>query len=62
MDARRIGDVGLHGWRKHFSNFVAEKAPIRTEVARAALAAFFFTASAIYVAQSVRAFAREMRR
>ena len=62
MDAARLGDATLHGWRKHVGNRVAHRAPVTTDVLRAAFGVFWFAASLWYVAASVRALSRELRR
>ncbi|MBA2615820.1 MAG: hypothetical protein H0U90_08640 [Actinobacteria bacterium] len=61
MDAKRLGDATLHGWRETVSNKVARRAPIGDDVARAALGALWFAISLQYVVRSLRALRRELR-
>jgi hypothetical protein len=61
MDARRLGDATLHGWREQVSDRVARRAPVADDVARAALGVLWFAISLAYVVRSVRALARELR-
>jgi hypothetical protein len=61
VNANRLGDATLHGWRARVSDAVARKAPVGDDVARAALGVFWFAASLAYVTKSVRALARELR-
>jgi hypothetical protein len=61
MDARAIGNAGLHGWREKVADRVARKAPVADDVARAALGGLFFFLSLRYVVRSLRAVARELR-
>jgi hypothetical protein len=61
MDAKAIGDAGLHGWKKKAANAVARRAPIADDVVRAGLGILFFAASLRYVVRSLRAVSRELR-
>jgi hypothetical protein len=61
VDAKTIGNAGLHGWKEKVANEVARRAPIADDVVRAAFGAFFFFASARYVIRSLRAVSRELR-
>jgi hypothetical protein len=61
MDARTIGNAGLHGWREKVADRVARKAPVADDIARAALGGLFFFLSLRYVVRSLRAVARELR-
>ena len=62
MEARRLGDATLHGWRATVSDNVARRAPIADDVARAALGVLFFAASLRYVIRTLRALTRELAR
>jgi len=61
MDARTLSDATLHGWREKVGNTVARRAPLDDDVVRVALGIFWFAASALYVAQSIRALRRQLR-
>ena len=61
MDAKRIGDATLHGWRDPLASTLGRRAPVSDDVVRAALGAVFFTLSAMYVVRSLRALTRELR-
>ncbi len=61
MDSRSLADATLHGWRAKVADAVARRAPVRDDVARAALGVFWLAASALYVVQSVRALRRSLR-
>ena len=61
MDAKRLGQAGLHGWKEKLADRVAKRAPVADDVARAALGALFFALSLRYVVRSLRAAARELR-
>jgi hypothetical protein len=61
MDLTALGQTGLHGWRKHFAERVARRAPIADDVGRAAFGAFFFVTSVVYVIRSVRDLSRALR-
>ena len=61
MDAKTVGDAGLHGWKETFANSIARRAPVADDVVRAALGALFFTLSLRYVIRSLRAVSRELR-
>jgi hypothetical protein len=61
VDAKTIGDAGLHGWKETAANAVARRAPIADDVVRATLGLFFFAASLRYVLRSLSAVSRELR-
>lgn len=61
MDAKRLGDATLHGWREKVSDRVARRAPVADDVARAVLGLFWFAVSLRYVVRSVRALTRHLR-
>ena len=61
MDANRLGNATLHGWRAKVADGVARRSPVSDDVARAALGLFWFAASLAYVTKSVRALARGSR-
>ena len=61
MDANRLANATLHGWREKASGPLARRAPIADDVARAALGVFWFGASLVYVTRSLRALSRELR-
>ena len=61
MDATRLGQAGLHGWREKVADRVAKRAPVADDVARAVLGGVFFALSLRYVVRSLRAAARELR-
>ena len=61
MDAKRLGDAMLHGWREKLSDRVARRAPVADDVARAALGVVWFAISLRYVVRSLRALSRELR-
>ena len=61
MDAKRLGQAGLQGWREKLADRVAKRAPVADDVARAALGAVFFALSLRYVVQSLRAAVRSLR-
>ncbi|HWC32408.1 MAG TPA: hypothetical protein VG709_04700 [Actinomycetota bacterium] len=61
MDATRLGQTALFGWREKVADAVAKRAPIRSEQARAAIGAVFFALALRYVIQTARRAARETR-
>lgn len=61
MDAKRLGDATLHGWRESVSNKIARRAPMADDVARAVLGALWFAVSLGYVVRTLRALRRELR-
>lgn len=66
MDAKTIGEQGLHGWKGRVANTVAERAdrariPVSAAQVRAVLGVAFFTTSLLYVVKTLRAVAREAR-
>jgi hypothetical protein len=61
VDAKRVGDAGLHGWKETFANAIARRAPVADDVVRAALGVLFFALSVRYVVRSLRAVSRELR-
>ena len=60
MDAKTVGDVGLHGWKERFADAVAKRAPLSDDLVRAALGALFFALALRYVVRSLRAASREV--
>jgi hypothetical protein len=62
MDAKALGDAGLHGWKEKVADTVARRAPIADDVVRAALGALFFALSLRYVIRSLLAAKRELAR
>ena len=62
MDRKALGDATLHGWREKVGNGVARRAPVDDDVVRVALGLFWFAASTLYVAQSIRALRRQLAR
>lgn len=66
MDAKTIGEQGLHGWKGRVAETVAKRAdrsrvPVTDAQVRAALGLAFFTMSLLYVVKTLRAVAREAR-
>ena len=61
MDAKTVGDAGLHGWKERFANEIARRSPVADDVVRAAFGALFFALSLRYVVRSLRAVTRELR-
>ena len=61
MDAKRLGQAGLHGWREKLADRVAKRAPVADDVVRAAFGAVFFSLSLAYVVRSIRTLVRELR-
>ncbi len=65
MDATRLGQTGLIGWRKRLADRVAEpvaqRSPLTADQARALLGAVFFVLAVRYVATTVRTAARQLR-
>jgi hypothetical protein len=61
VDVTRLGETGLAGWRKKVADAVAERVPIRSDRARAAIGAVFFALSLRYVVQTIRRAARQTR-
>jgi hypothetical protein len=61
VDAKTVGDAGLHGWKETFANAVARRAPVADDVVRAALGTLFFALSLRHVIRSLRAVGRELR-
>ena len=63
--ATAIGTAGLQGWRKavgdRLAPAVAGRTPLGEDQVRAAVGALFFVLSALYVAKTVSAAAREVR-
>jgi hypothetical protein len=62
MDAKALGDAGLHGWKEKLADRVARRAPIADDVARAAFGMLFFALSLRYVIRSLLAARRELAR
>jgi hypothetical protein len=62
VDAKALGDAGLHGWKEKAADAVAKRAPIADDVVRAALGTIFFALALRYVIRSLRAVTRELRR
>ena len=62
MDVTRLGQSALVGWREKVANTVAERAPVRSDRARAAIGAVFFALSLSYVVKTIARAARETRR
>jgi hypothetical protein len=61
VDAKTVGDAGLHGWKETLANAVARRAPVADDVVRAVLGTLFFALSLRYVIRSLRAVGRELR-
>ena len=61
MDATRLGQTALFGWRAKVADAVAKRAPISSDLARAVVGATFFALSLAYVVKTVRRAAREAR-
>lgn len=62
MDAKALGDAGLHGWKEKVADRVAKRAPIADDIVRAGLGALFFALSLRYVIRSLLAARRELSR
>jgi hypothetical protein len=62
MDVTRLGQTALIGWREKVANVVAERVPVRSEAARAAVGALFFALALRYVVKTITRAARETRR
>ena len=62
MDATRLGQTALVGWRDKVANVVADRVPVRSDRARAAIGALFFALSLSYVVKTIARAARETRR
>ncbi len=62
MDVTRLGEMGLAGWREKVADAVAERVPIRSDRARAAIGAIFFALALRYVVQTLGRAARQTRR
>lgn len=62
MDAKALGDAGLHGWKEKVADRVARRAPIADDIVRAGLGALFFALSLRYVIRSLLAARRELSR
>ena len=66
MDATRLGQTGLIGWRKKLVDRVAEpvaqRSPLTADQARALFGAVFFVLSVRYVVMTIRNAAKEGRR
>lgn len=58
MDVRRLGEAGLHGWRRKVGDRVAQlvsrRTPLDADAVRALAGAVFFVLSARYVVNTVR--------
>ncbi len=61
MDATRLGQTALVGWRQKVADAIANRAPIRSDQARAVIGAVFFVLAVRYVIQTARRAARETR-
>jgi hypothetical protein len=61
VDAKTVGDAGLHGWKETFANAVARRTPVADVVVRAALGTLWVALSLRYVIRSLRAVGREPR-
>lgn len=61
MDATRLGQTALVGWREKVADAVAKRAPIPSDQARALIGAAFFALSLAYVAKTLRRAVREAR-
>ena len=62
MDVTAFGRAGLHGWRKHYAEWVSRRVPVADNVARTLFGTFFFTASLWYVIRTLRDLRRELGR
>ena len=62
MDAKRLGETALVGWREKVADVVAKRVPIRSDRARAAVGAVFFALALRYVVQTIARAARQARR
>lgn len=62
MDVKRFGETALSGWREKVADAVAERAPVRSDRARAAIGVVFFALSLRYVLKTVGRAARQARR
>ena len=58
MDVTRLGQAGLHGWRKKVgdrtADVLARRTPLTADAVRALAGALFFVLSARYVVNTVR--------
>ncbi len=61
MDAKRLGETALVGWREKVAGTVAERVPMRSDRVRAAIGAIFFALALRYVVKTVGRAARETR-
>ncbi len=61
MDVKRFGETALSGWREKVADAVAERAPVRSDRARAAIGVVFFALALRYVVQTMRRAARQTR-
>ena len=61
-----LGQTALHGWREKvadgISQPVANRAPLEADQVRAVIGAAFFVLSVIYVAKTISAATRHVRR
>ena len=61
VDAKRLGETALVGWRGTVADAVAKRVPIRSDRARAAIGAVFFALAVRYVAQTIGRAVRQRR-
>ena len=62
MDLTRLGETALSGWRDKVANVVADRVPVRSDRARAAIGAVFFVLALRYVVKTIARAARQTRR
>lgn len=62
MDAKTLGQAGLHGWREKAVDPLARRAPVADDIVRAFFGAVFFGVSLAYVIKTIQGVARELRR
>jgi hypothetical protein len=65
MDAVKVGQAGLSGWREKVADGVAapfeDRTPAEPDQVRAVVGAIFFVLSVVYVASTLRHIIRELR-
>jgi hypothetical protein len=65
MDAVRVGQAGLSGWREKLADGAAapfeDRTPVEPDQVRAVVGAVFFVLSVVYVVSTARQIIRELR-
>ena len=65
MDPVELGNIAASGWRAKVADALAEPmskvAPVKPDQARAIVGATFFVLAVVYVAQTTREAARQLR-